>query len=78
MSALGVGARLMMMRGLPPVCLPVPVLPPFAQWPQIQYDIAVVAVGEQPATFNVPGVRENCYFMKVRVCLAVAPGAGRR
>ena len=34
--------------------------------PQIQYDVAVVAVGEQPATFNVPGVRENCYFMKVR------------
>ncbi|KAG2487513.1 hypothetical protein HYH03_013931 [Edaphochlamys debaryana] len=31
---------------------------------EIQYDKAVVAVGEQPATFGVPGVRENCFFMK--------------
>lgn len=31
---------------------------------EIQYDVAVVAVGEQPATFGVPGVREHCYFMK--------------
>ncbi|GLC47157.1 hypothetical protein PLESTB_001387100 [Pleodorina starrii] len=31
---------------------------------EIQYDKAVVAVGEQPATFGVPGVREHCFFMK--------------
>ncbi|EFJ45750.1 hypothetical protein VOLCADRAFT_63330 [Volvox carteri f. nagariensis] len=31
---------------------------------QIQYDKAVVAVGEQPATFGVPGVKEHCFFMK--------------
>ncbi|GIL85463.1 hypothetical protein Vretifemale_13975, partial [Volvox reticuliferus] len=31
---------------------------------EIQYDKAVVAIGEQPATFGVPGVREYCFFMK--------------
>lgn len=31
---------------------------------QIQYDKAVVAVGEQAATFGVKGVKENCFFMK--------------
>jgi NADH:ubiquinone reductase (non-electrogenic) len=31
---------------------------------QIPYDILVVAVGEQPATFGIPGVEEHCYFMK--------------
>ena len=31
---------------------------------QIQYDKAVIAVGEQPATFGVKGVREHCFFMK--------------
>ncbi|KXZ46316.1 hypothetical protein GPECTOR_45g186 [Gonium pectorale] len=31
---------------------------------EVQYDKAVVAIGEQPATFGVPGVRENCFFMK--------------
>ncbi|EFJ45820.1 hypothetical protein VOLCADRAFT_105834 [Volvox carteri f. nagariensis] len=31
---------------------------------EIQYDKAVVAVGEQPATFGVPGVKEHCFFMK--------------
>jgi len=31
---------------------------------EVPYDILVVAVGEQPATFGVPGVRENCFFMK--------------
>ncbi|GFR51585.1 hypothetical protein Agub_g14006 [Astrephomene gubernaculifera] len=31
---------------------------------EIQYDKAVVAVGEQAATFGVPGVREHCCFMK--------------
>eukprot|EP00877_Chromochloris_zofingiensis_P010276 jgi/Chrzof1/5501/Cz16g05180.t1 len=31
---------------------------------EIPYDTAVVAVGEQPATFGVPGVEKHCYFMK--------------
>jgi NADH:ubiquinone reductase (non-electrogenic) len=31
---------------------------------QVQYDTLVVAVGEQPASFGVPGVREHCFFMK--------------
>ncbi|KAL6764234.1 hypothetical protein V8C86DRAFT_1681458 [Haematococcus lacustris] len=31
---------------------------------QVAYDVLVVAVGEVPATFGVPGVRENCFFMK--------------
>ncbi|KAF8058293.1 SPAC3A11.07 [Scenedesmus sp. PABB004] len=31
---------------------------------EIPYDIAVVAVGEAPATFGVPGVSEHCHFMK--------------
>ncbi|KAG2424789.1 hypothetical protein HXX76_014213 [Chlamydomonas incerta] len=31
---------------------------------EVQYDRAVIAVGEQPATFGIPGVRENCFFMK--------------
>ncbi|PNW83287.1 hypothetical protein CHLRE_05g232200v5 [Chlamydomonas reinhardtii] len=31
---------------------------------EIQYDKAVVAVGEQPATFGVKGVKEHCFFMK--------------
>jgi hypothetical protein len=31
---------------------------------QIEYDKAIVAVGEQPATFGVKGVREHCFFMK--------------
>eukprot|EP00882_Tetradesmus_deserticola_P001020 GHRQ01001105.1.p1 GENE.GHRQ01001105.1~~GHRQ01001105.1.p1 ORF type:complete len:649 (+),score=345.14 GHRQ01001105.1:241-2187(+) len=31
---------------------------------EIEYDMVVVAVGEQPATFGVPGVAEHCYFMK--------------
>ena len=32
---------------------------------QVIYDIMVCAVGEQTATFGVPGVMEHCYFMKV-------------
>lgn len=32
---------------------------------ELPYDILVVAVGEEPATFNVPGVAEHCFFMKV-------------
>lgn len=31
---------------------------------EVPYDILVVAVGEQPATFGVPGVLEHCSFMK--------------
>ncbi|KAG2487510.1 hypothetical protein HYH03_013928 [Edaphochlamys debaryana] len=31
---------------------------------EIQYDKAVVAVGEQIATLGVPGVKEHCFFMK--------------
>ncbi len=39
---------------------------------EVPYDILVVAVGEQPATFGVKGVKEYCFFMKeVRVCVCV-------
>jgi len=31
---------------------------------EVEYDYCVVAVGERPATFGVPGVRENCVFLK--------------
>ncbi|GBG00600.1 NADH dehydrogenase [Raphidocelis subcapitata] len=31
---------------------------------EIEYDTLVVAVGEQPATFGVPGVVDNAFFMK--------------
>jgi NADH:ubiquinone reductase (non-electrogenic) len=31
---------------------------------EIEYDTLVVAVGEQPATFGVPGVAEHAFFMK--------------
>lgn len=31
---------------------------------RVRYEHLVIAVGEQPATFGVPGVREHCYFMK--------------
>ena len=31
---------------------------------EVPYDVAVVAVGERPATFGVPGVRQNCVFLK--------------
>jgi NADH dehydrogenase FAD-containing subunit len=30
----------------------------------VPYNYLVVAVGEVPATFGTPGVRENCFFMK--------------
>lgn len=30
----------------------------------IPYDVAVIAVGEAPATYGVPGVAEHCYFVK--------------
>lgn len=32
---------------------------------ELEYDTLVMAIGEQPATFGVPGVREHCFFMKV-------------
>ena len=32
---------------------------------EVPYDILVVAVGEEPATFGVPGVSDYCFFMKV-------------
>eukprot|EP00892_Ulva_mutabilis_P004213 jgi/Ulvmu1/2163/UM013_0006.1 len=31
---------------------------------RVPYEHFVVGVGEQPATFGVPGVREHCFFMK--------------
>jgi NADH:ubiquinone reductase (non-electrogenic) len=30
----------------------------------VSYDQLVVAVGAEPATFNIPGVRERCMFIK--------------
>lgn len=30
----------------------------------VPYDVLVIGVGEQTATFNVPGARENAYFLK--------------
>ena len=48
-------------------CLPCPAPPARLQVP---YDMLVVSVGERPATFGVPGVREHCYFMK-EVCVCV-------
>ncbi|KIZ07869.1 NADH dehydrogenase [Monoraphidium neglectum] len=31
---------------------------------EVEYDTLVVAVGEQPSTFGVPGVAEHAFFMK--------------
>jgi len=31
----------------------------------VDYDYLVIAVGAQSNTFNVPGVEENAYFLKV-------------
>lgn len=31
----------------------------------LEYDYLVIAVGAQVNTFNTPGVRENCHFLKV-------------
>ena len=45
---------------------------------EVPYDILIVAVGEQPATFGTPGVEENCYFMKeVGPCSAAALFEGK-
>lgn len=38
----------------------------------VPYDYLVLGVGEMPATFGTPGVRENCFFMKeVRDSVAI-------
>ncbi|KAK9915294.1 hypothetical protein WJX75_007230 [Coccomyxa subellipsoidea] len=31
---------------------------------EVAYDAVVIAIGEQTATFGVPGVTEHCYFLK--------------
>ncbi len=31
---------------------------------RVAYDFLVVSIGMEPSTFGVPGVRENCYFLK--------------
>lgn len=31
----------------------------------LEYDFLVVAAGAQANTFNTPGVKENCHFLKV-------------
>jgi len=38
----------------------------------LEYDYLVIAVGARVNTFNTPGVRENCYFLKVRKFSVVA------
>ena len=30
----------------------------------LDYDVLIVAVGADNATFNIPGVKENCHFLK--------------
>eukprot|EP00884_Botryococcus_braunii_P014579 jgi/Botrbrau1/23121/Bobra.0243s0051.1 len=46
---------------------------------EIDYDIVVVAVGEKPATYDVPGVYEHCFFMKeVSDCVALRKRIGER
>lgn len=32
---------------------------------ELPYDVLVVAVGAVNNTFNTPGVKENCFFLKV-------------
>lgn len=31
----------------------------------VDYDYLVIATGAQSNTFNIPGVEENCHFLKV-------------
>lgn len=31
----------------------------------LEYDYLVIAMGAQVNTFNTPGVKENCHFLKV-------------
>eukprot|EP00887_Chlorella_sp_A99_P003621 scaffold7.g3621.t1 len=52
---------------------------------RVGYDVLLVAVGAQNATFGIPGVTENCWFLKtvedakaLRVHLRRGPGAGPR
>lgn len=33
----------------------------------LEYDYLVIAVGAQVNTFNTPGVKENCHFLKVNL-----------
>lgn len=33
----------------------------------LEYDFLVVATGAQVNTFNTPGVKENCHFLKVNL-----------
>ena len=41
---------------------------------EVPFDVLVVAVGEQPATFGVPGVAEHCFFMKeITDCTRLRP-----
>jgi NADH:ubiquinone reductase (non-electrogenic) len=30
----------------------------------LDYDILIVGIGSDNATFNIPGVKENCHFLK--------------
>lgn len=72
---------LLMQKGLPLRCKRPGVLPikgwayciadGFRPTFEVPYDLLIVAVGEQPATFGVPGVEEHCYFLKAS--LAVLP-----
>ena len=32
---------------------------------KLTYDVLVIGVGADPNTFNIPGVEENTYFLKV-------------
>lgn len=39
----------------------------------VDYDYLVVSVGARSNTFNIPGVAENCHFLKVtlKTCLTI-------
>lgn len=45
---------------------------------EVPYDQLVIAVGAEPATFNIPGVREHCMFIKEvddgEACVACSKG----
>jgi len=43
---------------------------------ELRYDDLVVAVGAETNTFNTPGVKEHCHFLKVRVGGAGCGGWG--
>ena len=54
---------------------------------EVPSDLLVVAVGSQTATFGIPGVQENCFFIKTMSdaralrahmrCARVVVGSGR-